>query len=214
MYQILIDSFRETLFMVLTASLFTILIGIPVGMLMACIANSQNRVINAIYLTVYAATTSIKAIPYLLLMLLFIPTTNWLINHKVSYTTATLLPLATAGSFMLAQQVFIIVKDLLVQWQSTSKVMGATKQQTLFLIVLPEGLGPIIQASATSCSYLVGFSAIAGSLGAGGLGQLAIEKSIQESSLSYVLISIALLVALQQLIHYTGSLVAQQTQTR
>ena len=123
MYQILINAFRETLYMVLTAGLFTILIGIPLGMLIANIGTSQNRAVQVIYYISYTILTTIQSIPYLLLMLLFIPTTNWMITKNISYTTATILPLTVAGALMLAQKSFIITKEILANWQATTKSM-------------------------------------------------------------------------------------------
>ena len=214
MSQILINALRETSFMVFTAGFGSILIGIPFGILIASIANTQNRFLQTIFFAAISILNAIKSIPYIMLMLLFIPVTNWLINQNISYIVATILPLTTAGSLILAQSVFAIVKDLSNQWQTTSKILGANKQQTLMLMILPEALCPILQASANACAMLVGFSAIAGALGAGGLGQLAIEKSIQDANPLYVVACIILLVAMQQLIQYIGSFAVRQLQTR
>ncbi len=82
------------------------------------------------------------------------------------------------------------------------------------MILLPEIHGDTVNAIANTGSTLVGFSIIAGALGAGGLGQLAIERSIHDPNLGIVIACIAILVAIQQLIKYTGLLVVQHTETR
>lgn len=209
MFPTLINALRETLYMVLYAGLLSALIGIPLGVLIASIANSQQRWVSSIHFALNMLVQLANAIPYLLVMLLFIPTTNWLINRNISYTTATILPLAVAGTLHLANNVNNILSNILTKWRSTTKAMGASQQQTLLLIALPECLSSIAQAVTNTCSLLVGFSIIAGALGAGGLGQLAIEKTITEPNLKYSLVSIAVLVAIQQLIKYTGLLVVQ-----
>lgn len=214
MFQILLNALRETLYMVGMASLISIIIGIPLGMLSAQIAATNNKPIKGIYYLLLSIMELGKSIPYLLLMLLFIPLSNWLINHSISYTSASILPLATAGSLLLARRVYNIMHTLSTQWLATSKALGANPKQTLWLILLPEGLPEIIVATTNTCSLIVGFSTIAGALGAGGLGQLAIEKSIAQPNLLYVLMSIVILVVIQQLIEYTGTLVVQQTQPR
>jgi D-methionine transport system permease protein len=214
MLPILISALRETLFMVLAASLLTIFIGIPLGCLLANIATIDSKPIKGLYYAFYSLTELAKSVPYLLLMLLFLPVINWLIAHKISYHIATIAPLATAGSLVLASRVYTIVAEKAQSWSATSKALGATKNQTFWLILLPETLTPIILASSSTCSLLVGFSTVAGALGAGGLGQLAIEKSIHDSNLSFVLLCIGILVVIQQLIAYTGSLVVRQTQPR
>ena len=214
MSQILISALRETLFMVLASSLITIVVGIPLGSLLANIATIDSKFIRSVYYVFFSITQLAKTIPYLLIMLLFIPVINWIIAHNVPYHIATIVPLATAGSLVLARRVYSIVSEQYAIWLSTSKSMGATKSQTFWLILLPESLGPIILASANTCSLIVGFSTVAGALGAGGLGQLAIEKSIHEPNIPLVLLCIAILVVIQQLIEYTGTIVVQQTQPR
>ena len=214
MFQILINALRETLIMVCAASVATLLIGIPLGILVAQSANSTNKLIKGVYYLFSSTIELAKIVPYVLIMILFIPLSNFLIRHGISYTSATIIPLATAGRFLLARSVFKIIFDLTGQWNSTAKSMGATPIQTLRFIVLPESMPEIIRVSAHSCGLIVTFSAIAGALGAGGLGQLAIEKSIHEPNPMIVLLSILMVVVMQQLIEYTGTLVVQQTQPR
>ncbi len=210
MFRTLINALQETLYMVLCAGGVSMLIGIPFGILIARMAHSRSSFVHSIYFLFYGLLKFSSAIPYLLIMLIFIPMTNWLINKNFTYTTATILPLATAGSLFLAQSVYNTIGELLNKWHSTSKTMGATTQQTLILILLPEAFWPIIRASAETCSLMVGFTVVAGALGAGGLGQLAIEKSINKPNALVVIICIVALVAIQQFIKYTGVLATQQ----
>lgn len=214
MFQTLINALRETLYMVLYSGLLSIIIAIPLGVFIAGIANSPSQFFKILHTVLDSMLQIINAIPYLFMMLLFIPITNKLIAHNISYLTATLLPLTITGSLMLAHQVHKIFYALLQRWHSTTKALGATKKQALLLVLFPESLTSLISAIANTCSTLVGFSIIAGALGAGGLGQLAIEKSIQEPNLNYVLACLAILVAIQQLFKYTGLLVVQHTDTR
>lgn len=214
MYQILISALRETLFMVGTASLITVCIGIPLGVFIASIESSPFKLIKGLYYLFYSLIQFVKFTPYLLIMLLCIPLSNILINHNISYIASTVIPLSIVGSLLLAQKVHEIMSGLSEQWSSTSKAMGASATQTLRLILLPEGLQKIFGSCFHVCSLIVGFTAVAGALGAGGLGQLAIEKSITEPEPLYVIACILMLVALQQLIQYTGTLVVQQKQPR
>lgn len=209
MFQILIDALRETLLMVMYGSLFSMLLGIPLGLLVASIADAQNRFGKAMFIALQGLLQFGGTIPYLFIMLLLIPCTNWLISHKISFTTATIIPLTIAGTTMLAQS---IAQQLILsnnKWQNTIKALGANKKQALLLIVLPESLDSIIKACANTAAAIVGFSCIAGAFGAGGLGQLAIEKTITEPNFLYAFISITILVALQQIFKYTPLLIIQ-----
>ena len=108
MLPILINALRETLYMVLYSSLLSIVFGIPLGMLAAMVAQSPHGFNRFVLSILNFAMVTIKTLPYILVMLLFIPTTNWLINHQISFTTATIVPLTVAGSLLLANAVFEI----------------------------------------------------------------------------------------------------------
>lgn len=212
MFPTLINALRETVFMVLCASAITVLVGIPLGILTATLANSHNKLVKGIYYMLFTAMQCAKITPYLLLMVLFIPLSNWFIDHKVSYSVATIIPLSTAGVLLLANKIFLQLDALSKKWHSTAKSMGATTQQAMWLILLPESYPDIIRNSATICSFMVGFSAIAGALGAGGLGQLAIEKSINDPNPPFVILSVLILIAMQQLIQLSGTIAVQHKQ--
>jgi len=214
MFPTLISALRETLFMVGSASLATVCIGIPLGLFTASLADSPFKIIKGIYYLFFSVIQFVKHTPYLFIMLLCIPLSNWLITRNISYIASTVIPLSIVGSLLLAQKVELIISKLYKQWSATAKAMGANKRQTLWLILLPESFLEILGASFHTCSLIVAFSAVAGALGAGGLGQLAIEKSINEPEPLYVIACILILVAIQQVIQYTGTLVVQQKQSR
>ncbi len=206
MLPILINALRETLYMVLYATVFSMLLGIPLGIGIAQLSKASAGFSRVMYTLLYSGVQTVKSIPYIIIMLMFIPSTNWLINHKISFTTATILPLTITGSFLLAFEVYTILKDLGIKWQSNIKAMGASNKQAILYILLPESLTYIIEACANTAASIVGFSIIAGAFGAGGLGQLAIEKTITEPNFMYALLSILALIAIQQLLKYTALL--------
>lgn len=206
----LINALRETLYMVLYSTLLSMLIGISFGMFLSGIANSPNRFNRNLFGFSYNLLQMVKAVPYILVMLMFIPLTNWFINHRVSFTSATIVPLTVAGSLLLAQAVYDIFSELRNKWQGNIKAMGASKTQTLLMILLPESVGSVLEACANVSSTIVGFSIIAGAFGAGGLGQFAIEKSITEPNVTYAVISILTLIAIQQIFKYTAILFIPQ----
>ena len=207
MFQILINALRETMLMVMYASIFSFLLGIPLGMLIANMAEAQSRLAKTTFNALKGFLQFGGTIPYLVIMLALIPCTNWLLNHKISFTTATILPLTIAGTMMLAHHVAQQLIASQNKWQNTIKALGATKKQALLLILLPESLEAIIKAAANTAAAIVGYSFIAGAFGAGGLGQLAIEKTIGEPNFLYACISISTLVALQQIFKYTPLLI-------
>lgn len=206
MFQIILNALGQTLVMVGSAGFLSLLLGIPLGIFVAWISKSAYKSTQYVHFCVYNVIKIFRTIPFLLILLLFIPITNWLISNHFSYMAATILPLTAAGTFIMIVKVNDITYDLLSKWANASRDWGMTWQRKLTLIILPEALPQIIQEAANTLAILVGFSAIAGALGAGGLGQLAIEKSVTDPNLLCAFASIVILVAAQQLIKYTGSL--------
>lgn len=206
MLPILINALRETLYMVLYATIFSMAIGIPLGIFIAQLSKAKAGFGRFLYNVLYNGLQIVKSIPYILIMLLFIPSTNWLINHQVTFTSATIIPLTITGALLLANEVYNIFTALSAKWQSNIKAMGASNKQTIFYILLPESLAYIIEACANTAAAIVGFSIIAGAFGAGGLGQVAIEKTITEPNLLCSLLSILALIAIQQILKYTALL--------
>lgn len=203
MSPILINALRETIMMLMPACLLTILIGIPLGI------GTTSKNIYRVLRPVLQISSEVQ---FLLIMILCAPLMNWLLAHNIKYNFAAIVPLTISGVLILAQKVNAIIYPLSHKWAATGRSLGANAQQTLWMIVLPEGLDQIMAASFYTCSLLVGFSAIAGVFGAGGLGQLAVESSFRTSQPILVLISVAILVSIQQLIKFTGSLVVSQNQ--
>lgn len=211
MSQLLLNALRETLIMVATAGTIAFIISVPLGIFIASISNSPYKSVQLIYKLLFNIIKLIRGIPFLLLIVLFIPITNWLISKQFSYMAATIAPLATAGILMLTVKVNDITYDIQQKWSATCKQFGASLKQSIFMVVLPEALPKFLVETTNTLAALISFSIIAGALGAGGLGQLAIEKSITDPNPPIVLGAILLVVAIQQLIKYTGSLVVQQT---
>lgn len=210
MFQILFNALQETLFMVIAAGCISALLGIPAGLFIANMSSSPFKSTQIIYHTLFNVIKIIRSIPFLFVMLLFIPITNWLISMQLSYMTATILPLSLVGTLYVTVKTNDVAHDLLQKWTAASKAMGANLKQKLQLIIIPEALPQIIQESAEMLALLISLSTIAGALGAGGLGQLAIEKSITDPDPLCVILSIGVIVVLQQLVKYTGKLYSQK----
>ncbi len=207
MFPILINALRETLYMVLYSSMFSIMLGIPLGLILAQLSQQKNGFSRMIFVPLNTLVQSISALPYVVVMLLFIPNTNWLINHQISFNSATIIPLSVAGGLILAKELakhFIALQE---SWQKTIKSMGASNRQSMWHILLPESFSFIIEECCNIASKLVGFSIVAGAFGAGGLGQLAIEKTITEPNFIYATLSILALIAIQQILKYTALII-------
>lgn len=207
MFPILINALRETLYMVLYSSLFSVMLGIPLALMLTKLAQSKDGFGKFLFSSLNSVVQSVNAIPYILVMLFFIPTTNWLINHQVSFNSATIVPLTVTGTLILTKDLYTHFLTISNKWNKNIRSMGASNSQSIWYILLPESYVNIVESCASVSSKMVGFSIIAGAFGAGGLGQLAIEKTITEPNLLYSILSIITLIAIQQILKYTALII-------
>ena len=214
MFPILFESLRETFTMVLFSSLLTLFVGVPLGLIIANNARQKTLPQKGLFRFLFFSTSLVKAIPYLLVVALFVPVVNWLTRHQVSSVFAAILPLTLAGVPLLAHHIYQAIKKLPKELFDIAENFGASNRQTLFHILLPEAFPDIVRAITNTIVTLFGFSIIAGALGAGGIGQLAVERSLEHPNPYTIMLLIGIFIILIQIIERTGGYIAEKISKR
>ena len=196
----------ETIYMVVTSTLFAIILGLPLGTLLFTSKylkpnNSLNRVIAA-------AINISRSIPFIILLVALIPLTRLLVGTSIGINAA-IVPLTLGATPLFARLVDNVYQSLPGGLIETSFAMGATTWQTIRLILLPEAMPALIHAVTVTAITLVNYSAMAGTVGGGGLGDLAIRFGYQRFDLSIMLSTVFILVVLVQLIQMAGDYLAR-----
>lgn len=211
--QMLWPALWETLYMVAGAAFFGNLIGIPLGILVVVTSPDHilpNRVIHRIAGIIINIG---RSIPFIILMVAIIPFTRWLVGTSIG-TKAAVVPLAVAAIPYIARLVETALHEVDLGVIEAAQSMGATPWQVIYKVLLPESLPSLVLGVTITTISLVGYSAMAGAIGAGGLGDLAIRFGYQRFRGDVMLYTVVVLVVLVQLIQMLGNFIARRVDHR
>jgi len=200
----LLSAVEETLFMVFTSGLLTWIIGLPLGAYLS-ITRPHHLLGNAfIHKPLSLIMKTALSIPYLVFMIALIPFTRYLTGAQEG-TLAAILPLTLAGIPHFAKLTENAINKIPQGLIETAQSVGATPFQTIYKVLIPEALPEIIQGLTSTLNHLLGFSLIAGTIGAGGLGNLVIVKGYYKFQVEYIAATIAILMLLTLILHLCGN---------
>lgn len=199
----------ETLYMVFFSTIFSILLGFPFGILMVITEKDGilekpllNKVLNSI-------VNLLRSFPFLILMILLFPLSKLIIGKSIG-TTATIVPLAIGAAPFVARVIESSLKEVDKGVIELSLSMGATVPQIIFRVLLPEALPSIILGITLTVINLIGYSAMAGTLGGGGLGDLAIRYGHYRFQTDVMLLAVVVIVILVQSVQFIGNTLAKK----
>lgn len=211
--QMLWSALLETLYMVAGSALFGNLIGIPLGILVV-VTGPGHILPNAFIHRVTGVVVNIgRSIPFIILMVAIIPFTRWVVGTSIG-TTAAIVPLAVAAIPYIARLVETALNEVDLGVIEAAQSMGATPWQVIYKVLLPESLPALVLGVTITTISLVGYSAMAGAIGAGGLGDLAIRYGYQRFRGDVMLQTVIVLVVLVQLIQMVGNAIARRVDHR
>jgi D-methionine transport system permease protein len=203
----------ETVIMVAVAAPASSLLGLIAGLLLTAshplgIAPSRTR-----HQVLSAVTNISRSIPFLILIVLLLPVTRLLVGTSIGTAAAT-IPLILGGvpyAARLSEAALLEVDPSLIQ---AVVVMGASIPQILLKVYLPEALPGLIRAFTVLTITMINFSAMAGAIGGGGLGDLAIRYGYQRFRLDVLIATVVVLIVLVQLLQLAGTLLAHRLDRR
>ncbi|UNK47022.1 methionine ABC transporter permease [Arthrobacter sulfonylureivorans] len=204
----------ETLLMVGVSGFFVLLIGLPLGIFLYTSAPGglrPMRVTNRIVSDVIVNIT--RSIPFAILMIALIPVARAITGTSIGALAACVsLTIGTVPFF--ARLVETALRDVSSGKIDAAMVMGSTRLQIVAKVLVPEALPGLVAAFTTTVVTLVGYSAMAGLTGGGGLGQLAYNYGFQRFDTTVMIVTIVIMVVLVQLIQWTGDAMARRVDHR
>jgi D-methionine transport system permease protein len=203
MFELIAQSLLETLIMIFLSAVIGIAIGTPLGVILF---NSSSRGLSEclwVNRLIGVLVNSIRSIPYIILTVLLIPITRFLTGSSIG-TLSAVVPLGFSAILLVARVVEDSLKDTSRGLIEAGMAMGATKSQIIIKILLPECLPMMISGLTLIVVSIIGFSAMAGAVGGGGLGDLAIRYGYQRFNLEVLAIVVLILIALVQLVQFAG----------
>lgn len=209
MTSLLLQSFLETILMVGAASFLSLLVGIPLAISVFITAPHGICPHPWLHHILGGCINAIRSIPYIILVVLLMPVTRLIVGSSIG-TLAAIIPLSLAGALLVARMVEDALRNVPHELVEIGLAMGASKRQIITKILLYEAM-PMITAGATTILInLVGFSAMAGAIGGGGLGDFAIRYGYQRYDLHLMAIIVIILIALVQTIQMIGDRISRK----
>jgi D-methionine transport system permease protein len=197
----------ETLFMVATSTFFSVLLGLPLGTLLFTSAAIKPHPL--LHRLIAGLINICRSVPFIILLVALIPLTRIIVGTSIGIYAA-IVPLTLGATPFFARLVDNVYQSLPVGLIETSRAMGATTWQTIRLILLPEAMPALIHAITVTAITLVNYSAMAGTVGGGGLGDLAIRYGYQRFDVSVMLATVFILVILVQLLQMSGDYLSRR----
>lgn len=209
MINLLLQGTLETLYMVLISGLIAVLGGVSLGVIL--FTTRQGGILQNLFYNkgLSAIVNVIRAIPFIILLIALIPFTRLIIGSAIG-TNAAIVPLSIAAIPFFARIVestLVKVGDGLIE---AGLAMGGNPFQIILKIMIPEALPLIIHGVTTTLISLLGYSAMAGVVGGGGLGSVAINYGYQRFDISIMLATVIILVLLVYVIQYLGDRLAKK----
>ena len=207
--KLMLQGIEETFYMVAVATVIAGIIGIPLGVTLVTTSKGhilQNLFINRILGTI---VNIIRSVPFIILMVAIIPLTRLVAGTSIG-TAAACVPLTIVAIPFLSRLVETSIRDVDYGLVEAAESMGATPFQIIRKVLLPEALPTIINNVTVLIVNLIGASAMAGAIGGGGLGDIAIRYGYQRFRPDVMLATIVILIVVVNLIQYGGDLASHK----
>lgn len=212
-FSLLFESLGETLYMVAVSMICASILGIPLGILLVVTEKGEILACPAINKPLAFIINMIRSIPFIILMVAIIPFTRFLVHTSIG-TTAAIVPLTIAAIPYIARMVETSIREIPSGLIEATESMGATPMQIIRKVLLPEALPSILESLTVVIVSLVGASAMAGTIGGGGLGDLAIRYGYQRFQADVMIATIIVLVIVVQLIQFIGNYLSRKADKR
>jgi D-methionine transport system permease protein len=198
----------ETFQMTFFSALFAYLVGLPLGVLLYATSKGrllENRVVNLI---VGFIVNIMRSLPFLILLVLLIPFTRLVVGTSIG-TKASIVPLTVGAIPIVARMVESSLCEVQPGIIEAAKSMGASPLYTIIHFIIPEAVPSLLQGGAINIATVLGYSAMAGVIGGGGLGAIALQYGYYRYQKEVLWTTVALLVAMVMIIQEAGTILAK-----
>lgn len=209
----LLEGIKDTLYMTLTSTLIGYVIGLPMGILLTVTDKDGIHPNTAVYKVLDVIANLIRSVPFLILLIVLIPFTRFLIGRSYG-PTATIVPLVIAAAPYIARMVESSLKEVDAGVIEAARSMGASNFTIVTKVMLVEARTSLIVGATIPLGTILGYSAMAGTVGGGGLGDIAIRYGYTRWQTDIMIVTVILLVILFQIFQTIGMKLASNLDRR
>ena len=209
----LLEGIRDTLYMTLASTLFGYIIGLPMGIVLTVTDKDGIRPNAAVYKVLDVISNLLRSIPFIILLIVLIPFTRFVVGRSYG-SPATIVPLTIAAAPYIARMVESSLKEVDAGVIEAARSMGASDFQIVTKVMLVEARTSLIVGATISLGTILGYSAMAGTVGGGGLGDIAIRYGYTRWQTDIMVVTVVLLVILFQIFQTIGMKIANRLDRR
>ena len=209
----ILKGIQETLYMTLLSTLMGYVIGLPMGVLLAVSDKEGLKPNRVLYRILDVLANIVRSIPFLILLILLIPFTRMIVGKSYG-STATVVPLVIAAGPFIARMVESSLKEVDEGVIEAARSMGASNLRIIVKVLLVEARTSLINGATIAVGTILGYSAMAGTIGGGGLGDIAIRYGYHRYQADIMVVTVVLLVILVQIFQMIGTTLANRLDKR
>ncbi|CAG7635158.1 methionine ABC transporter permease [Paenibacillus allorhizosphaerae] len=203
----------DTLTMLGVSTLFTVLIGLPLGVILFVTARGQLLQQPVVYSVLSVIVNVLRSVPFIILMILVIPFTKLLVGTSIG-VPGTIPPLVIAAAPFFARLVETSLREVDRGVIEAAQSMGATYWQIIWRVLLPEARPGLIAGITITAVTLVSYTAMSGAIGGGGLGDLAIRYGYLRFQMTVTIVTVLILLVLVQILQSLGDRIVRRYQRK
>ena len=204
----------ETLYSTVLATFFAIVIGLPLGIILVTGEQKGIRPLPRLLMSFLNVLINLlRSVPFIILMVMVIPLTRVIVGTSVG-TVASIVPLTVAAFPFIARLVESSLREVNPNIIETAQAMGATPMQIIWRVMLPESVPSLITNFTLAITTIMGYTAMSGAVGGGGLGKLALAYGYQRYRYAVLYLAVIVLVIITQVIQSFGTWLAKKVDKR
>lgn len=204
MQEIIIIALKQTLIMVLASTIFSVILGFVPAILLIITSDDGLKPNKFMYSILDFIVNTLRSFPFVILMVIIMPLTKLLVG-KSTGTLAAIVPLTIAAAPLVSRIIESALREVDKGVIESAKSFGASNFQIIFKVMLKEAIPSIVSGITLALISIVGYSAMAGTLGAGGLGDVAIRYGYQRFETDFMIITCIILIIFVQLLQFLGN---------
>ena len=211
--EMILNGIVETLYMTVVSTLFGYVFGLPMGVLL-CISDKDGlKPHPVLYKILDFIANIVRSVPFLILLILLIPFTRFLLGKSYG-ATATIVPLTVEAIPFIARMVESSLKEVDNGVVEAARAMGAGTMRIILRVLLVEARTSLITGATIAIGTILGYSAMAGAVGGGGLGDIAVRYGYYRYQTDIMIVTVILLIVIVQIFQSVGMLIANRLDRR
>ncbi|MDD5940702.1 MAG: ABC transporter permease [Lachnospiraceae bacterium] len=207
------EGVRDTLYMTVVSTLFGYIIGLPWGIVLTVTGKEGIHPNAGIYRVLDVITNIMRSIPFLILLILVIPLTRIIVGKSYG-STATIVPLVISAAPFIARMVESSLNEVDHGVIEAAQSMGASNMSIIIKVLLGEARVSLVSGATITISTILGYSAMAGTVGGGGLGDIAIRYGYYRYQADILFVTVILLILLVQIFQIIGTFISVKIDKR